>query len=167
MKVNNELMVPLVKDIMTKKVIAFRFDFSLFDAIEAFNKYQISAAPVINEHSEVIGFLSESDSIRCIVNCIFYDENRNNTIDLIMNRNFQSAQPQWDIFELENFFVSKRIRVAPVVNQEKHLLGIVARKDILQSLEKILRKLVEHKKNLKEPDELQLREKIRMIIDFK
>lgn len=65
------LEVPKVQDILTKKVIAFRPDFSTLDAIKGFNQFRISSAPVVNESNEVVGFLSEGDSIKCLGNCLF------------------------------------------------------------------------------------------------
>lgn len=104
---DRQLETPKVKDIFIKKVIAFRPDFTIFDAIRNFNKFNISAAPVVTENNEVIGYLSESDCIKCMSNCLFYDEARNDTIDLIMNKNVALAESEWDIFELESFFCFK------------------------------------------------------------
>lgn len=156
--------VPMVKDILIKNVIAFSSESSPLDAIRGFNKYKISSAPVINDKQEVIGFLSESDTIRCISNCLFYDEKRNPLVETIMSKEIFKANPEWDVFELENFFVSKHIRTAPVVDSENHLVGIVTRRDALHALEKVLHVREEYKKEIKTPVELNLQDKLKMAI---
>lgn len=106
---------PKVKDILTKRVIGLRPEFTSLDAIRIFNKYRISSAPVINERRRVIGYLSEGDCMKCISNSLFYDESRGCTIDLIMRREVSVAEIEWNVFELEGFFISKDLRSAPVL----------------------------------------------------
>ena len=162
---DRKLEIPTVKDILIRKVIAFKPDFTSVDAIRYFNKYKISTAPVVNESNEVIGYLSESDCIKCLSNCLFYNETRNRTIDLIMSENVAVAESSWDIFELESFFVSNHLRSAPVVDSGNHLVGIVTRRDALLALEKCMEGRQEYKSEIKTPVELNMQERIRMIIN--
>tara|TARA_R110002072_G_scaffold64203_1_gene159152 strand:+ start:130673 stop:131170 length:498 start_codon:yes stop_codon:yes gene_type:complete len=162
---DRKLETPKVKDILIKKVIAFRPDFTSFDAIRSFNESRISTAPVVNDQNEVIGYLSESDCIRCLSNCLFFDESRYRTIDLIMSKKVAIAESQWDIFELENFFVTNHLRSAPVVDSENHLVGIVTRRDALIALQKCMEEREEYKKDIKTPVELNMKERIKMIVD--
>jgi len=162
---DRKLETPIVKDILIKKVIAFTPDFTSVDAIECFNKYKISSAPVINDRSEVIGYLSESDCIKHLSNCLFFDESRNRAINLIMSKEVAVAENAWDIFMLENFFVSNQLRSAPVVDSENHLIGIVTRRDALLALEKCLQGREEYKREIKTPVELNIRQRIRMIVN--
>jgi predicted transcriptional regulator len=162
---DRKLETPKVKDILVKKVIAFRPDFTSIDAIKCFIEYKISTAPVVNENNEVIGYLSESDCIKCLSNCLFYDETRNRTIDLIMSKEVAVAEGTWDIFKLETFFVSNHLRSAPVVDSGNHLVGIVTRKDALLALEKCMQERQEYKSEIKTPIELNMRERIKMIVN--
>ena len=157
--------IPKVKDILIKKVQAFRASSSTLEAVQGLNEHRISSAPVINEQDEIVGFLSESDLIKCMANCIFYDESRNPTIESIMSRDVAVADSDWDIFELENFFISKGIRSAPVIDSDNHLIGIVTRRDALIALEKAMHDIQEHKTEIKTPVELNLHQRIRMILN--
>lgn len=160
---DRKLETPKVKDMLIKKAIAFKPDFTSFDAIRNFNEYKISAAPVVNENNEVVGYLSESDCIKCLANCLFHDESRMQTIELIMEKNVKVADDNWDIFELENFFVSNHLRSAPVVDSENHLVGIVTRRDALLALENCMKGRQEYKKEIKTPIELNMNQRIKMI----
>ncbi len=154
------LEIPKVKDITVKKVIAFKPDHATSDIIRIFNEYRISSAPVVNDSNEVIGFVSESDSMKCMGNCLFFDEQRNPTVESIMSKKIYSANSEWDIFELDNFFIKNHIRSAPVVDNEGHLIGIVTRRDALLSLQRLLEERSDYKRNLKEPIELSMHQKL-------
>jgi len=161
---DRKLEIPKVKDILTKKVIAFKEDFTVFEAIEIFNKYRISSAPVVNEQNEVVGYLSESDCIKCMSNCLFYDERRDRSISSIMSKDVQAVSGEWDIFELESFFIDKNLKSAPVINSGKHLDGIITRRDAMTSLEKIMHSREDYKANQKKPVELNTQELIKVIM---
>ncbi len=155
---------PKVEEIMERKVVAFQSDFSTFDVIRGFNQHSMGSAPVINESHEIVGFVSESDLINCIGNCLFYDESRNPTLESIMTKDVLAAKPDWDLFELEDFFISNHIRTAPVTDSENHLIGIVTRRDALRALESAMLSRRAYKKKIKTPVELNLHERLRMAI---
>lgn len=160
-----KLEIPKVKDILIEKVIAFKPEFTTVDATKWFNEYRISTAPVVNDQNEVIGYLSESDCIKCLSNCLYFDESRNRTIDLIMSKDVSMAEGEWDVFELEDFFVSNHLRSAPVIDSKNHLIGIVTRRDVLMALEKCMEGRQEYKKDIKTPVELDMRERIKIIVN--
>lgn len=159
------LEAPKVKDILTKDVVVFSPNYSPLEAVMGFNKHRISSAPIVNENQEVVGFLSENDLIKCIGSCLFFDEKRNPNIETIMTKEVSFADPEWDIFVLENFFVENHIRTAPVVDKDGHLLGIISRRDALHALEKIMKDRDEYKKEIKTPVEMNMSERIKVILN--
>jgi predicted transcriptional regulator len=166
MKTDRKLEVPKVKDMLRLDIIAFTSDFTIFDAIHSLNKFRISSAPVINYQNEVIGYLSEGDCIKSVTSTLYYDVNMSQTIDTIMTQKVAYADQDWDIFELEFFFDSNHLLSAPIVDDENHLVGIVTRSDILLALVKCSEGREDYKHKIKNPVELNTREKIRWIIDL-
>jgi len=162
---DRNLQVPKVKDILHMDVIAFTCDFTIFDAVQSLHKYNISSVPVLNQKNEVIGYLSESDCIKSVTGTLYYDINMSQTIDSIMSRKVAYAELDWDIFELEFFFDSNHLSSAPIRDCENHLVGIVRRSDILLALVKCSVGREDYKFQIKNPVELDTREKIRWVID--
>lgn len=157
--------IPKVKDILNKNVIALLEDYSTLDAIKCFNEYRISTAPVLNAKDEVVGYLSESDCIKYISHCLFYDELGHHPISHIMSKNIATVSLTWDVFELETFFIKNHLRNAPVLDCRGHLVGLVTRSDILTSLEKCFQQRIDYKEGIKNPIELNTQDRVVMIMN--
>ena len=162
---DRKLETPIVRDILNKKVIALTPDFTIFDAIQALNKYRISAAPVVNAQNEVIGYLSEGVCIKSVTNTLYYDQSMGQNIDTIMTKKVAYAEEGWDIFELEVFLDSRCLRSVPVVDSENHLVGVVTRRDVLIALVECADGRESYKNLIKTPVELNTQERIKMIIE--
>ena len=52
------------RDIMQRDVVQLHTDASIKSAIETFEEYSISGAPVVNEAGELVGVLSDSDIVK-------------------------------------------------------------------------------------------------------
>lgn len=161
---DRNLEVPKVKDMLTSKVIALKPNFTQSDAIHIFNKYKISTSPVINDDNEVVGYLSESDCLKHTGNSLYFDEKMYSTIDQIMTKKIAVAESEWDLFELENFFISNHLKSAPVVDHENHLIGVVTRSDALMALEKVMHGREDYMKEVKTPIEINMQHRIKMIL---
>ena len=132
-----EISLPKVEDIYRTNYWAFRPDDSVLHAIEAFNKNRFTSAPVIDVNKSVIGYLSESDCLKKMAVSLFYDDFAP-TVESAMSNKVFYAEPDWDIFELEDFFVKKEIVSAPILGSNNILKGVVTRSDVLLCLEKLM-----------------------------
>jgi CBS domain-containing protein len=126
-----------VSDYMTRKLITFRPDQSVEEAISALLKYKISGAPVVNENNELIGMISEGDCIKHISESRYYNmPMENNTIEHRMVTNVATIDGNMDIFDAANKFLSERRRRFPIVENGK-LVGQISQKDILKATLKL------------------------------
>jgi len=81
-----------------------------------------------------------------------------------MSKKVAIAENDWDMIELESFFISNHLRSAPVVDSENHLLGIVTRRDALKALQNCMEGREDYKREIKTPVELNMKERIKMIV---
>ncbi|MBT3980372.1 MAG: CBS domain-containing protein [Bacteriovoracaceae bacterium] len=151
-----------VSDIFERKVIALKADSFVFDAVSILNEFRIASAPIVDDDHKVVGFISESDCIKSMGNCLFYDDAKDTRVESIMTCKVRTANINWDIFELETFFIENHLRAAPVVDSENNLLGIVSRRDILKGIQNLLSQRIEYKRKIKTPVELNLTQKVKM-----
>ncbi len=138
----NRYQIPLAKDIMTKKVVTVTPDQMIGEVVILFNRHKISAAPVVNKDKEVVGFIGEKELMQVLASESFHYEETPETfpttVESKMTTKIISVKPELDVFEMVKFFSDHNLRHAPVIDENQNLLGIIARRDILKALEKLV-----------------------------
>lgn len=150
-----------VKDVMTRNVIFFSPEDSIYDIAKKLRENKISGAPVL-EQDKIVGIISEADIMRFLES----EEVKLNTflpspfdvfelpirmklnLDKMMKRikkvgeakvknamtkKVITISPEEDVSKAAKLMREKRINRLPVVDNEK-LVGIVTRGDLLKAL---------------------------------
>lgn len=112
-----------VSQIMNKNVVTLDRNSSCLEALDIFIRNHFGALPVIDEENSVIGILSETDLV--------IETNLNLRVGDILTMEVVTVHEGSNIEKLIRLFQSMRLRCIPVINDEKKLVGIVGRKDIL------------------------------------
>lgn len=145
-----------VNTLMSSKVIKIKGDNLIPHVAQAFRNHHISSAPVVNDESEIIGFVTLGDCLKCMVNCLFHENMKSKTVKDIMTTDVITINDTADIFELESLFVGKSLHDVPVVNQSGDLVGMVSRRDALAGIERLYNETTKYAEELKKPLELTL-----------
>ena len=147
-----------VKDLMTKNVISVKPDELLGDVVVKFMGNKISGAPVVDE-GELVGIISKADILKQLstagsihellvaVSGLWEKNKKNNSIDYlkkiskrvvsdVMSRHVVTVDPESSIERAARLMVNRNINRLPVVENKK-LLGIVARGDLIKALANI------------------------------
>ena len=122
-----------VKDIMTKRLVTFRPETNVLEAINILLKNKISGAPVLDENGNIIGVLSEIDCMETLIQDSYYHESRG-SVSEYMSEKVTTVDAQMGIVDLAEFFVQKHFRRLPVVDHGK-LVGPVSRRDVLTAIQ--------------------------------
>ena len=155
--------VKKVKDIMTKKVVYFSPDDSIFDVAKVLAELDISGGPVV-ENKKVVGVITLSDILRYIsvktsvkpkmINPSISElilrllELGKNQLEFkkeiekiksfkvrdVMTKNVITIHPDADIIEAASLLVKHGINRLPVVDRKGRLRGIVARADLIKAI---------------------------------
>ena len=138
------------KDIMTKKVIFVTKDAPLKDVASLMAENVISGVPVVNTSNDVVGIISEKDFLssmgtretqsfmgvinQCLNNkgCIAVPIREKKAED-IMTAPAITVQENTPVSEIMTLFTETKINRVPVLNHDKHLVGIVSRADVLRT----------------------------------
>ena len=143
-------------DIMTKNVIVLSEEDEIKKAADIFLKDKINAIPVINADKKLCGIVSETDlvyqesnlhipTVFTIFDSIFYlgtskhfKENVSKItatkIKDIMNKDVFSAKEADDIYGLATVMADKKFYSIPIVNDDKEIIGVVSRYDIIKAM---------------------------------
>ena len=121
-----------VSDYMSRKVISFDLRDDVGDIVAVLLEHKITGAPVLDENKQVIGFISEQDCIKEMLNTAFYCDLTANAKD-VMKTPVISVSPDMPISELAQQFDTAKPKVYPVVD-EGRLVGMISRSNVLQGL---------------------------------
>src|SRR5690606_10558010 len=106
-------------------------------AIRALMRHGYSGAPVVDADGKLLGVLSEQDCIQFLASAAFHSMPSGLVADA-MHRDVLTVLPTTELFRLTYLFHENPYRRIPVVDEQGALLGLVARRDLLRALDKIL-----------------------------
>lgn len=145
-----------VKDIMTKEVITVTEDDTVEKCANLLNTHDLSGLPVVDSEGYVKGIITEGDLIKHntkvevpafleILGGIFYLDNPNkyyenvkksmgHFVKTVMTDDVITVNSDEEIDASAKLLVRKKVKKAPVVDEDGKLIGIISRKDIINHL---------------------------------
>ncbi len=125
----------VVKDYMASHLVSFTPDMDVLDAVHLLVQHRISGAPVVDEHGELVGMLSELDCMRVALQAGYFGD-RGGPVRNYMSSGVTTVDAEMSIVDLAQKFQDNRFRRFPVM-QDNRLVGQISRRDVLRALEKI------------------------------
>lgn len=133
--------IPTARDLMTKRLLTFRPEQTVLEAMGLLLRWQVSGAPVVDASGQLVGVLSELDCLRLLASDGFYVEFEEESalVADYMTRGGRAIPPDLGIYAMAHYFVTGPIRRLPVVEQGE-LIGQVSRRDVLRGLDALSRR---------------------------
>ena len=120
-----------VADYMTRRLITVSPSTHVVEAMGLMLEHKISGLPVVTDQGELVGMLSEVDTMRVVIQDAYYDESAGVAADF-MHSPVDTVSPDMDIYSLAERFVANHRRRYPVVNSAGALVGQISRRDVLK-----------------------------------
>lgn len=126
------------RDIMTKKLMTFRPEQTIPEAIAMLVRRQVSGGPVVDDEGNLVGVLSELDCLKIVASGEYYHEEITEVrfVADLMSTELVTIAPDTGIYVIADRFLSLKLRRLPVVDGRK-LIGQVSRHDVLRGIEKL------------------------------
>ena len=121
---------------MTKKVITLSPDTDIYKAIQTLLKKRISGVPVVDQHGNLQGVLSEFDCLKVMAGEAFDGLPEGKVADY-MSSPAQTVKAEARILDIVRKFLAKPLRRLPVVDDRGQLVGQISRRDVLKAIESI------------------------------
>lgn len=122
-----------VGDYMAASLVAFTPDMEILHAIAKLLQHIISGAPVVDEHGNLVGILSEKDCLKVALHTSYYGE-PGGTVSEFMTTDVKTVDASTSITEVAEIFLKTEYRRLPVV-RANHLVGQISRRDVLKALQ--------------------------------
>ena len=124
-----------VRDYMAGKLITFKPDTDVLDAIHELVQPRSAGAPVVNDQGELIGMLSELDCMTVALNAGYYGDWGGPVSDY-MTPDVESVDADMNIIDLAQKFLQTKFRRFPVLRNNR-LVGQISRRDVLRALKEL------------------------------
>lgn len=121
-----------VKNYMNHYPVTFTERMSVEEAALRFIKTKQIGGPVIDENYKLLGFVSESDVLKKMLDTVYFNENVAFIKD-IMRKDVLSVKPYDSIIELGQNMLKDKPKVYPVSDDAGKLLGTICRNEVLEA----------------------------------
>ena len=122
-------------DVMNTDVFVVEESLPVGDLAALFADNEISGAPVVDEHGNLVGVLSEQDCMQIALNAGYYEEYGGH-VEEYMAREVKTVEAEASIVELAEMFINAPYRRYPVLDDNR-LVGQISRRDVLRALESL------------------------------
>lgn len=122
-----------VKDYMTATKCTFTPEMDVLRAIHKLLESRLSGAPVMDEHGNLIGFLSEKDCMQVALDA-GYHGSAGGRVSEFMTNSVETIDVETPIIEVAELFLKGSFKCYPVV-VDNRLVGSISRQNILKALE--------------------------------
>lgn len=121
-----------VKDYMSGKLVKFTPDTDVLDAIHELLLHRIAGAPVVDDHGNLVGMLSEFDCMKVVLTSGYHDE-PGGPVSEYMVTEVQTVDAGTSIMDMAELFMTSGYRRYPVI-KDNRLVGQISRRDVLRAL---------------------------------
>lgn len=122
----------LVKDYMDYNPHAINANCNVKEVVEQLLEQHILGAPVVGTDQQLVGYISEQECIKEMLNDAFYCEEPTSVAN-VMVKDVISVSPETSIVEIAQTMLKQHPKNYPVVESGK-LIGIIGRAHILRAL---------------------------------
>lgn len=128
-----------VRAYMAANLVTLSPDMEILRAIHELVDKRISGAPVVDEHGNLVGVLSEQDCMRVALSA-GYHEQYGGRVAEYMSRSVRTVEADASILEVAQRFIDIPFRRYPVVENNR-LVGQISRRDVLRALADLSRSM--------------------------
>ncbi|MFB9262371.1 HPP family protein [Bradyrhizobium erythrophlei] len=133
-----EFLQETVDNNMTRGVRSVAPETTVSDLYRMFARDDYDAYPVVRD-DVVVGFVTKLDALKAFAFTSdqmlpHYDDRMGTTVDEIMSCDVIAVDPDTNLQRVLQLMVAHRLKSLPVIDKYHHLLGIIAREDVMRAL---------------------------------
>ena len=124
--------MPLVRDYMTQDLTILHPDQDMTQAMRTMLERQISGAPVVDSHGNLVGLLTQRDCLSVAYQAVYHGQ-LTGKVSQFMTTEVETVAAGMSLVEVIELFYQSAYRRFPVI-EENQLVGQISRRDILRAM---------------------------------
>ncbi len=124
--------MPQVRDFMATKLTVLAPDDEVMAAMRTLIEHEISGAPVVDAHGNLVGLLTQRDCLTVAYQSAYHGEKPGRVRDY-MTSEVETVPAEMELVEAIERFYESPYRRFPVV-AESQLVGLLSRRDVLRAV---------------------------------
>lgn len=126
-----------ISQYMTGKVISFKKEMTVQQAVKKLLLSEYIGGPVLDEVGHVIGWLSEQDCLDKLLAASYYCE-LVALVEDIMNAPCLCVKADYSVVDMAQKMLKTTPKIYPVVDEHNIFIGLITRKSVLSAMDKQL-----------------------------
>lgn len=123
---------------MSKSLVTLRPHMDVLQAVHLLVEHKISGAPVLDDHGNIVGMLTERDCMEVVLKASYHGE-LGGQVEQYMSRVVRTVDVDSSLLDLAQMFVNSPYRRYPVMDGNR-LVGIISRRDMLRAVQDLAHK---------------------------
>jgi len=120
---------------MATDLTTFTPETEIIEVIETLLSKRISGAPVLDEHSRLVGLISEKDCLKLMIDSVYHNHPvSKGKVSQYMTTHLKTVSVEADVVDVANEFLKTNFKRFPVIDDSGKLVGQVSRRDILRAI---------------------------------
>ena len=124
-----------IADCMNKDFAQIRPDLPVVEAASKLIKKETLGGPVTDEKGVLLGWISEQECLQVAIQVLYYNQ-RVATVQDIMRTDVLTVSLKDDLMLLVQQILQQKPKNYPVIDENRKVLGVVSRRNILKTLDK-------------------------------
>lgn len=120
------------RDIMVRKIFVLRPHIDVCDAARVMLKHRIAGVPVVDLSGHYLGMFSEKSCLSMLL-AMEYENSPTTEIGHFMDTSARVVYEDTDVLSIVDIFLNEPYRRLPVIRENKELVGLVCRREVLKS----------------------------------
>ena len=122
-----------IEQCMSASFVSFTPSTPVVEAAAALVKNELLGGPVVDEKGQLMGWISEQDCLKTVIQVLYFSERVANVSD-IMQTNVLTVTLSDNLIDVATRMLGQKPKIYPVINGNNKVLGVVSRRRILREM---------------------------------
>lgn len=122
-----------IEECMSTQFVSFKASTPVVEAATELVKNELLGGPVIDDSGYLMGWISEQDCLKTVIQVLYFSERVANVSD-IMRTPVLTVSLKDNVIDLATQMLELKPKIYPVINEDRKVIGVISRRRILREM---------------------------------